>query len=146
MIAVEIVFSLLFIFESTIDWYSELKKDYSKSLDSFHVINYIRHDYYNRGISEINFISSQKIFFYELVDGKKKKVTYQILKTQEGLLLKRKVTSNSRKSGVNYLGPFDMKLEFADSKDFIVLKSSIGNFLLPKNIPDRELILGVSVE
>jgi len=143
----EITFSSFFIFDATIDWYTELKKDYSQSLSSFHVINYIRHDFYNRGISEIHFINSKRFFFYEIVDGKKKKVTYRILNTKDDtILIKREVSGTRGKKGVNYLGPYKMELEFENSKDFVILKSSIGNFILPKSISNREFILGINLK
>jgi hypothetical protein len=39
-----------------------------------------------------------------------------------------------------------MELEFENSKDFVILKSSVGNFLLPKKIPNKEFILGINLK
>ncbi|WP_143606716.1 hypothetical protein [Thermosipho atlanticus] len=132
--------------DATLEWYITLKKDYSKSLEFFHVINYIRHDYYNRGISKIHYISSRRISFDEIVDGKKKKVLYQILKTNEGILIKRQVSGIYGKKGINYLGPYKMELEFRNSPKFIILSTPRGEFILPKYIPNKEFILGISVK
>jgi len=39
-----------------------------------------------------------------------------------------------------------MEISFENSKNFITLKTSFGNFILPKNIPNKEFILGLSLE
>ncbi|ABR30709.1 hypothetical protein [Thermosipho melanesiensis] len=125
---------------ATVEWYIFLKKDYQKTLDLFYVVNYIRHDYYNRGISPIKLKNSKNISFVErLKSGEEKKVTYKIIDTKEGMFLKREVNGRG-----NYLGPFKTSIKFEDAVDVVYIVTEKGKFIIPK-APVKYKILKILV-
>ena len=121
--------------EVVFNWYFTLKKDYSKSLDMFYIINYMRHDFYTHGMSRIQYVSPSRISFREqLKNGEQKLVVYKILNYGSKTYVKREVNNSG-----NYFGPFDFSIEFEDKENFILIKTYRGDFMLPKQPVDKSI-------
>ncbi|ONN27041.1 hypothetical protein XJ44_04415 [Thermosipho affectus] len=128
LISIYVIYACYLILDSTIEWYIFLKTDYIKSLETFYVVNYIRHDFYTRGISGVNFENEKCISFTEkLKNGDVKLVKYKVLDTKDGMFLKREVQGLG-----NYLGPFKTTLSFKNAATIVYIQTYRGRFVLPK--------------
>ncbi|QTA38401.1 hypothetical protein JYK00_02435 [Thermosipho ferrireducens] len=154
VIFAEIIFGAYMLLDATMSFYSYIKADYNDFLKTFHIVNYIRYDYYNRGVSEISVLNSKKISFQEILNKtfEVKRVTYQAItfydtkEKKEKTILKRMVSKDYSNKGVNYFDPITGKITFSKDGSSCVIKTSIGEFSFPVNIPSREIILGISVK
>lgn len=133
IIAVIVLASCCMMLNSVINWYFNIKGDYLRTLEAFFIVNYIRHDFYSRGISEIVYISPQSISFKERIKtGVVKSVKYKVLDYNGKCVVERQASD-----GKNYFGPFKEKIEFEDGNGYILIKSYIGKFILPKKPVDK---------